>query len=119
MVILPLSHGVDVLNGEGYTTGVNEGYYTHYSFYNYCPLCDHYGCLERGLKRNDEISCYRCGADYSFSGKDKTYKPRAWLTIYEPIPEPEPSTPAVIQEPLTPLQIAHNIYKNNNIISVV
>ena len=78
------AYAMDTITGSGYTTGTNEGWYTHYCFLNYCPLCDHYGCLERGLKRSDEISCYRCGADYSFSGKDKTYRPRAWLIPYTP-----------------------------------
>jgi len=108
----------EVITGSGYTTGIHEGYYTHYSFINYCPLCDHYNCLERGLKRSDEISCYRCGADYSFSGKDKTYNPRAWLTVY--IPEPEP----VIQENQTteieptPWQKAHSCYQNNRLFTI-
>lgn len=121
MVILPFSHGADVLTGEGYTTGINEGWYTHYSFENYCPLCNHYNCLERGLKRNDEISCYRCGADYSFSGKDKTYNPRAWLTAYEDEPETTISKTETFVTPqltpqLTPLQIAHTVFRNNSIL---
>ena len=73
----------EIITGEGYTTGYGEGYYTHYSFYNYCPLCGATDSLERGVKRYDELTCTVCDADYSFSGKDKTYNPRAWL-----IPQP-------------------------------
>ncbi len=121
MAILPNAYAVDVLTGEGFTTGVNEGYYTHYSFLNYCPLCGYYDCLERGIKRNDEISCYRCGADYSFSGKEKMYRPRAWLTPYYPEPEPtvaENATSANIApvQP-TPWEIAHHTYQNNALLN--
>lgn len=73
-----------VISGEGYTSGVNEGYYTHYSFINYCPLCGAHESLDIGVKRYDELTCVVCDADYSFSGKDKTYKPRAWLITYVP-----------------------------------
>lgn len=109
---------MDVINGEGRTTGINEGWYTHYSFVNYCPLCDHYNCLERGLKRNDEISCSHCRADYSFSGKDKTYNPRAWLTPYTPEPEPTISKTEIVQPTPTPLEIAQNCYKNNEFFNL-
>ena len=74
----------EVISGSGYTTGVGEGYYTQYAFYNYCPLCHHTNCLERGLKRHDEITCYKCDADYSFSGKEKLYNPRGYLVPFYP-----------------------------------
>jgi hypothetical protein len=82
--------GVGVVSGEGYTTGVSEGWYTHYAFLNYCPNCGHYNCLIRGLKRNDELTCIYCDSDYSFSGREKVYHSGAWLTPYYPEPEPEP-----------------------------
>lgn len=88
MVTLPYSYGTSTITGEGFTTGCGEGYYTHYSFYNYCPLCGHSECLMQGYKRYDEISCTICGADFSFSGKEKMYNPSGWLTPYTP---PEPS----------------------------
>lgn len=96
----------EVISGCGYTTGVNEGYFVHYSFYNYCPLCGHRNCLERGLKRNDELSCWFCRADYSFSGKEKLYCPRAWLVPYSP--KPEPVVENVTTQPVakTPLDLA-------------
>jgi hypothetical protein len=114
LLISPAHASPDIITGSGYTTGTGEGWYTHYSFINYCPMCDHYNCLERGLKRNDEISCYQCGADYSFSGKEKLHRPRAWLTPY--VPEPEPSVPETVPPPLTPWQKAHTCFKNNQII---
>lgn len=114
MAILPGTHAVDVITGDGFTTGVNEGYYTHYSFLNYCPLCGYYDCLERGFKRNDEITCTYCDADYSFSGKEKLHRPRAWLTPY--VPEPEPSVlenTTTNTTTLTGWDLAHHTYQNN------
>ena len=93
-----------------------------HTWIDYCPLCGAHDCLSWNPKcaNPGEWTCLECGADYDgTNGCDKHGGgARAQLERYA-IPEPEPSTPAVIQEPLTPLQIAHNIYKNNNIISVV
>jgi hypothetical protein len=88
MAFLPTSQAVDTITGEGYTSGIGEGYYTEYSFINYCPLCHHYNTLETYVKGVNEITCTHCDADYSYSGRDKHEGyARAWLTSYV---EPEP-----------------------------
>lgn len=101
----------EIITGKGYTTGVNEGYYTSYSFYNYCPLCHHYNTVYRGIKRNDELTCSNCDADYSFSGKEKLHNPRAWLIKYHPKPKHEVEK---VEEPvkeLTPQEKFLNQFK--------
>ncbi|MEN6293531.1 MAG: hypothetical protein ABFD07_16145 [Methanobacterium sp.] len=111
---------MDVITGSGYTSGTGEGYYTEYSFLNFCPLCGHYNCLEVGVKRYDEITCVRCDADYSFSGKEKHIPARGWLTPYEPEPTDNVSTTnttteIVIQEQ-KPLDKAVSVYLAHKII---
>lgn len=86
-----------IITGEGYTTGCGEGYYTEYCFINYCPLCQHYDCVYQGIKRYDELTCTVCDADYSFSGKEKLYNPRAYLIPYNP---PNATPGAITSTPL-------------------
>jgi hypothetical protein len=49
------------------------------TFENYCPLCGATGNLRAGIKRQDEITCLSCDADYCVWGYDKTSKPRGYL----------------------------------------
>jgi hypothetical protein len=49
------------------------------TFENYCPLCGATGTLKAGIKRQDEITCLSCDADYCVMGYDKTSKPRGYL----------------------------------------
>jgi hypothetical protein len=122
MAFLPPSFSVDVITGSGYTSGYGEGYYTEYSFVNYCPLCHHYNTLETYVKGVNEITCTHCDADYSYSGRDKHEGyARAWLTSYI---EPEPTPEAVVnqqpnqqpnREP-TPLERAQNVLMTYKIL---
>jgi hypothetical protein len=83
----PVNAGV--ITGSGIASGYYEGYYTTFSFLDYCPLCTCYDVLIWNPKGTyeGEITCSYCDADYSVSGKDKYYRgDRAWLTPYtEPI----------------------------------
>lgn len=86
---LPAAAAVTVtdsyISGSGIASGYHEGYYTHFSFENYCPLCGHHGTLEWNPKGTSEgeITCSFCDADFSVSGKDKwDGGPRAWLIKY-------------------------------------
>ena len=93
------------ISGSGYTSGYGEGYYVHYSFYNYCPLCGGIDCLDTYVKGVNEITCLHCDADYSYSGRDKYGGgARAWLTPYykpkaEPVPEPDPIPEPEVEVP--------------------
>lgn len=107
------ANATSVISGEGYTTGCYEGYYTHYAFYNYCPLCGHIECLMQGYKRYDEITCTVCDADYSFSGKEKMYNPRGWLTVYSP-PEATISKKETTQKKPTKLELMKKTVKTHN-----
>ena len=113
MVTLPYSYSTTTITGEGYTTGCGEGYYTHYSFWNYCPLCGHSECLMQGYKRYDEITCTVCDADYSFSGKEKMYNPSGWLTPYTPEPTVRENRTVTKQEP-TKLELMKKTVKTHN-----
>jgi hypothetical protein len=112
---------VDVISGSGYTSGNGEGYWTEYSFINYCPLCHHYNTLETYVKGVNEITCTYCDADYSYSGHDKHegYS-RAWLTPYvEPEPMPEnltTNTTTLTTTTLTPLERAKQCLLLNELI---
>jgi hypothetical protein len=107
----------EIITGSGYSSGVNEGWHVdHYSFYNYCPHCHHINCLEVGLKRQDEITCNHCDADYSFSGKEKVYRYPYYLTPYIPEPEPTISKMETVQPEPTPWQKAHACFQTNEIL---
>jgi len=110
------SHAVqyDIISGEGYTTSCGEGYYTHYAFISYCPHCHHYNTVYRGIKRYDELSCTYCGADYSFSGREKVYSNPHYLTAYYPEPEPVVSKTETTQksEPATHLERLNNTFQS-------
>ncbi|BBL61534.1 hypothetical protein [Methanobrevibacter arboriphilus] len=70
----------------GYSTSVVSGWViVNNTFINHCPLCLANNSLVVGLKRDDEITCSYCGADYSFDGYDKMYSPRARLIEKEEI----------------------------------
>lgn len=133
IILLPLTIlGVESVNavtitdtyisGYGIASGTNEGYKTHFQFENYCPMCGYHGTLTWNPKgtKEGEITCSHCDCDYSVSGKEKMYNPRAWLTPYYPEPEPvvaENATSAnIAQVQLTPLQIAHQVFRNNSIL---
>lgn len=82
----PVSLTVETDDNAIYVTGypssvLNTKYQlVNNSFENYCPLCHNHDCLEVGIKRSDEITCNKCGADYDFEfGADKTNNPRAFL----------------------------------------
>lgn len=121
ILILPSSYAVTLtdtyISGYGIASGIHEGYYTHFQFENYCPMCGCHGTLQWNPKgtREGEITCSHCDSDYSVSGKEKLHRPRAWLTPY--VPEPEPSVPETVPPPEpTPWQKAHTCFKNNQII---
>lgn len=68
------------INVYGYSTSCMSGWViVNNTFQDYCPMCGHENCLGVGIKRNDEISCYYCDADYSFDGYEKMNPPRARL----------------------------------------
>ena len=102
----------NIISGEGFTTACGEGYYTHYSFISYCPHCHHYNCIIRGVKRNDELTCTICGADYSFSGREKVYSNSYYLTPYYPEPEPTISKKETVQKPQTHLERLNNTFQS-------
>jgi len=113
----------EVISGSGYTSGNGEGYWTEYSFINYCPLCGYSGTLETYVKGVNEITCTHCDADYSYSGRDKHegYS-RAWLIVYVE-PEPTPTsenlttnTTPITTTTLTPLEQALKTLQTNKII---
>jgi hypothetical protein len=122
-LLLPAASAADVISGSGYTSGYGEGYYTSYSFINYCPLCGAYGTLETYVKGVNEITCTRCDADYSYSGRDKWEGgERAWLTTYY---EPEPTTTSAEIAPVqtappepakTPIEIYQSLLSTYRII---
>ena len=107
----------EYIQGTAIASGYGEGYWTDFSFMNYCPLCDGYGTLEWNPKgtREGEITClYGCDADYSVSGKDKYYKGcRGCLTPYsQGITEPAPAPERVNQTEIIRLKLIDYL-KNN------
>ena len=123
LLVLPCSFAVTItdtyISGYGIASGTNEGYKTHFQFENYCPMCGYHGTLTWNPKgtKEGEITCSHCDCDYSVSGKEKMYKPRAWLTPYYPEPEPTSSKMEQVQPtPMTPLELAHHVFQNNSIL---
>jgi len=107
----------EIISGQGYASGIGEGYYTHYSFINYCPLCNHYGTLDTYVKGVNEITCLNCDADYSYSGRDK-YEgyTRAWLTSYSELEAVTQGNQTTQPVQLSHLELAHQVFSNNSII---
>jgi hypothetical protein len=117
LLISPTYASPDIITGSGYSSAVNEGWYVdQYMFYNYCPHCHHIDCLVRGLKRNDELTCVFCDADYSFSGREKVYQNPYYLEPYTP--EPVVSKTETPPPEPTPWQKAHTCFKNNQIMII-
>lgn len=123
LLVLPCSFAVTItdtyISGYGIASGTNEGYKTHFQFENYCPMCGYHGTLTWNPKgtKEGEITCSHCDCDYSVSGKEKMYNPRAWLTPYYPEPEPVNANIAPTQPtPMTPLELAHQVFTNNSIL---
>ena len=94
---------------DNYIGGYFEpsGYYGnspgYYYWLNYCPLCHHYGTLEKNPKGTyeGEITCIHCDADFDgTSGADKYVgSPRGWLIPYtKPILQPQAQIQPVDQQ---------------------
>jgi len=111
---------IDVIGGYYYPGGHYGGTSGYYYWENYCPLCHHYNCLGNYVKGVNEISCYRCSADYDgCTGLDKAGGgARAELIRYqEPTPEPTPTPPPTteIQPAKTQIDIYKELVQTKNI----
>lgn len=106
------------------TCGANSyGCWHEVEFVNYCPLCGcsgYLGVFPMYDGVDTEISCLNCGADYcSFDGWDKSGRYRARLTVYVPEPEPVVAENATSEPaPLEGWDLAHHVYRSNEILCI-